>query len=108
MLEIPQGLDYAGVNHPHIRPRENQRLNQCLENIPYTRVLPPSNTKILNNLDHFVRDFLRLPTTTGQSLSEAAKTQLSYLEYDTEISGRPYARKYRSMLACISSSSSLQ
>ena len=67
----------------------------------------PLCTKTLDNLAPFICVLLRLTTTMVYSSYDAVRSQPRYLKYDTKVSGRPYAWKYRSVIACISSSESL-
>ena len=80
----------------------------ALKNAPNNCMFPPSHPKILNIFAHFIRAFCSFTTTTGQSLSEAVMIRPSYLNDDTKISGRLYVQKACSLLARISSASSLR
>ena len=69
--------------------------------VPDTRVIDTSCPKILVRLAHFFRVFRRFLVTTGQSLSEAVRIQPRYLNYGTDLSGRPYSWKSYSVLSRI-------
>ena len=73
-----------------------------LNKVTGTRVICPSRPNILVIQAHFFCVFLRFLTTTGQSFSKAVRIRPRYFIDGTELSGRPYALKYRSVLSCIS------
>ena len=85
VLEPPQGQAHAGVNHTHLQPKEKNCLNHRLEKVSqHPRVWP--------------------------FLYQDPRQTIPFLPWlcnDTEVSWRPYARKDRYVLACISSTSIL-
>ena len=83
-------------------PKRSIAWTTALKNIPNTRVFTPPCLKILNNISHFVCNFLSFPTTMGHSFSKAVRTSPRYFNYDTEVIGRTYAWKDRSVLVWIS------
>ena len=70
-------------------PKRNTACTITLKKIPDTCSLDLSCPKIIENCAHLFLEFLRFPTTTGQSFSKAVKIQTSYLNDVTKFSGRP-------------------